>query len=160
MGRKRIIRDLALSTLSLAADIGYEVLQPEGERYDDLRDTPNLDTRDQAWRNLAWTALDLAVDIGREALDTADDPTEILTIEQDNTYPCGNAVCMGGQICDSDKCRCPIGRVNCGGECIDPLTNQKFCGAKGTCTGSIAANDDWQGNHCAGGTTCVRGVCR
>jgi len=158
MDRKRLIRNLASTTLSLATDIGYEVLQPTDEPYDNLRH--DQDARDQAWRNLAWAALSLAADIGQEVIDSTYSPAEILTLQQDSVHPCGNAVCMGGQICDDGKCRCPTGMVNCSGVCIDPLTSQTFCGAKGTCTGSIAANDDWQGNHCAEGTACVWGTCR
>ncbi len=38
--------------------------------------------------------------------------------------------------------------------CIDPLTNNQFCGATGDCQGQNA------GTHCDAGTTCINGTCQ
>ena len=48
-------------------------------------------------------------------------------------------------------CACPTGDIDCGGSCINPLTNGTYCGASGTtCTG---------GTTCSGGKTCQNGAC-
>lgn len=47
---------------------------------------------------------------------------------------------------------CAEGRINCG-ECIDPLTDDDFCGASGDCKG------DNLGEQCLGGASCEDGEC-
>jgi hypothetical protein len=43
--------------------------------------------------------------------------------------------------------------VNCGGKCIDPLTDRAFCGAANACTGAEA------GTQCGSGQVCSAGAC-
>ena len=45
---------------------------------------------------------------------------------------------------------CPPGQIICGATCIDPTTNNKYCGATAGCIGGVA---------CTGGLTCVGGTC-
>jgi hypothetical protein len=45
------------------------------------------------------------------------------------------------------------GLIACSGNCIDPLTNNQFCGASGDCLGVNA------GLTCSGGQTCTGGIC-
>lgn len=49
---------------------------------------------------------------------------------------------------------CPSTMVECGGQCIDPKTNEAFCGASGDCSGEGA------GKACADGLSCVDGECK
>jgi hypothetical protein len=68
----------------------------------------------------------------------------------------------------SFRCECPDGfspqggnacvctdssRVACAGTCIDPDTNNQYCGASGTCSGADA------GEVCTGGRLCNEGQC-
>ncbi len=63
--------------------------------------------------------------------------------------------CEGGTVCLEGQCRCPSGFVLCDGKCIDPNTNQTYCGAKGKCTAD--EGEDFRGvscdsnSHCRGG---------
>jgi hypothetical protein len=51
-----------------------------------------------------------------------------------------DANCGGGRVCTNNRCTCPSGQLNCGGQCIDPLTDVQNCGACGnTCTGASAS---------------------
>ena len=49
---------------------------------------------------------------------------------------------------------CPSTMVECAGQCIDPKTNTKFCGAQGDCSGDNA------GKPCDEGLSCVDGTCQ
>jgi hypothetical protein len=51
---------------------------------------------------------------------------------------------------------CPTGEVACNGICIDPLTNDAFCGAKGTCATTQGDANDSAGTNCTAhpGTVC------
>ena len=42
--------------------------------------------------------------------------------------------------------------------CIDPFTDNKHCGAKGSCSDPSRSSANWIGDDCVGGT-CVDGVC-
>jgi hypothetical protein len=57
---------------------------------------------------------------------------------------CDNS-CSGGKRCMSGKCVCPTGLTDCGGTCVDLMTNPQHCGS---CP-----------NACTGGTQCVKGQC-
>lgn len=48
---------------------------------------------------------------------------------------------------------CPSTMVECAGQCIDPKTNNNFCGAQGDCLGENV------GESCDGGLKCVKGKC-
>lgn len=83
-----------------------------------------------------------------------------------NEEHCGaTADCVGrnaGEVCSAPfACRagaceinCMAGQISCDGSCINPLTNDTFCGASLTCT---AQN---RGQTCATGYACEAGVCR
>lgn len=51
-----------------------------------------------------------------------------------------------------DACLTP--NIVCATECIDPLDNADFCGARGDCEGNNA------GVHCTDGAQCLEGICR
>jgi hypothetical protein len=53
----------------------------------------------------------------------------------------------------ADASLCSAGQITCGGACVDPKTNAKFCGATGACQGVSA------GKVCGGGQSCVDGAC-
>ena len=53
----------------------------------------------------------------------------------------------------TDAGTCGGGSVVCGGACIDPNTNDQYCGATGDCTGAQA------GTACAAGLACSSGQC-
>ena len=58
--------------------------------------------------------------------------------------------CNGAGVCDLS---CQNGLIECGGTCVDPLTDNAYCGASGACQ----AND---GTTCAAGFKCNgAGVC-
>ena len=45
---------------------------------------------------------------------------------------------------------CPSGQIDCGDKCIDPMTDEDYCGANSECMG---------GTTCGSGEICVSGVC-
>ena len=64
--------------------------------------------------------------------------------------------CEAGEICDGNgQCAfsCGDGYVECGGLCVDPLSDRTYCGATGDCQGGNA------GQTCAAGEICDAGVC-
>jgi hypothetical protein len=68
-------------------------------------------------------------------------------------------VCAMGQFCVAGACttNCGKGQLICGSQCIDPLTDSSFCGAKGDCT--TEDSDNSAGQACADGKSCVAGAC-
>jgi hypothetical protein len=64
--------------------------------------------------------------------------------------------CDKGLVCSLGKCSATCGNnlLNCGGECIDPHTEMRYCGAKTDCKGANA------GEVCAVGFNCVNSTCR
>lgn len=73
------------------------------------------------------------------------------------TFSSAGTACGSGLQCDgAGKCDsvCAVGQAWCEGACIDPLTNPKFCGASGACSGSAA------GSSCTAAETCMGGKCR
>jgi len=50
------------------------------------------------------------------------------------------ALCTSGSVCIEGVCgtACGVGRVQCGGRCIDPRTDANYCGAAGDCVGANA----------------------
>ena len=71
-----------------------------------------------------------------------------------NCGSCGH-VCTGGTACIGGECHdnCTPPLVKCGNRCIDPRTDDQFCGASGACTGS---ND---GTDCTAAQVCLNGQC-
>jgi hypothetical protein len=66
---------------------------------------------------------------------------------------CGTTVGTGA-ICTGGTCGCPGGQIACGAACINPSSDQTYCGAVGNCQG---AND---GENCAlTGRLCSSGAC-
>ncbi|HET8934029.1 MAG TPA: MopE-related protein [Polyangiales bacterium] len=74
-----------------------------------------------------------------------------------NEDPCLRVHCPVGERCvpESGQCeqRCDTGRVYCDGECINPSSNRRFCGASGDCAG------DNDGDRCRSGLVCSLGEC-
>jgi hypothetical protein len=62
-------------------------------------------------------------------------------------------LCATGLTCVSGVCSliCPPGLTLCGGTCIDPTTNNTYCGAASDCSGAIT---------CTPGTVCTGSVCK
>ncbi|MBQ9818027.1 MAG: hypothetical protein IJM59_11280 [Proteobacteria bacterium] len=44
-----------------------------------------------------------------------------------------NCTTHENSLCNGEQCACKPGWVNCNGECIDPLTNDEYCGADAQC---------------------------
>ena len=63
--------------------------------------------------------------------------------------------CKEGEVCSEGECRvtCVSGQINCGGKCIDPLRDNDYCGASGSCL------NDEAGQKCEEGKVCSDGVC-
>lgn len=60
------------------------------------------------------------------------------------------AVALLAAGCGQSKPDCKVGLVDCGGSCIDPLTDPNHCGAATGCTG---------GQSCGTGFACSGGTC-
>ncbi len=60
--------------------------------------------------------------------------------------------CAAGEVCSAGACAltCQAGLVNCGGKCVDPLTDPVYCGAAADCTGGLA---------CGSSAACYQGMC-
>ena len=65
------------------------------------------------------------------------------------------AVCGPNEFCDQGTCApgCAAGLLSCEGNCVDPQSDEGFCGAIGSCAGEEA------GTACAATESCVSGVC-
>ena len=63
--------------------------------------------------------------------------------------------CPSGEVCFNGRCEanCGPGLLVCDGRCVDPLTDNIFCGAEGTCLGEEA------GSRCGAGRVCTGGSC-
>lgn len=83
----------------------------------------------------------------------------------DDTYCGATSSCTGddrGDSCTSDEaceagvCRlqCPGVQIPCDGTCIDPATDEAYCGASNYCEDSDA------GDVCGTGEQCLTGLCR
>ena len=67
-----------------------------------------------------------------------------------------NTVCPSGRSCENGICKCTDNeQVNCDNECINPKTENRYCGAVGLCIG------DDQGTICnaADNEICIDGKC-
>ena len=70
--------------------------------------------------------------------------------------------CADGEVCSVGSCgvTCVSGQVLCNGQCIDPKTDNRYCGASGNCKEANAGKQCGSGQVCSGGTcgvTCVSG---
>jgi hypothetical protein len=77
----------------------------------------------------------------------------LVSTDNGNCGGCG-VVCPGGQVCSSGQCAltCQQGTLDCGGTCVDPLTNNAHCGAQDDCLGNNAGTPCGAGQICSGGT--------
>ena len=69
--------------------------------------------------------------------------------------------CPSGNVCSEGKCgiTCVAGQIKCGNKCIDPLTNNTYCGAKGLCNSESKDDEDYKGMACPSGNVCSEGKC-
>ncbi|HEY4016792.1 MAG TPA: hypothetical protein VGM06_25830 [Polyangiaceae bacterium] len=70
--------------------------------------------------------------------------------------PHAGTACATGQVCSSGACgvSCQAGLVNCGGTCVDPATDNRFCGVGVGCV-----SDGGVGGACTAGQVCSAGAC-
>ena len=63
-----------------------------------------------------------------------------------------NSHCASGFECEAPDCTpvCPPATVKCNGTCIDPLSDETYCGADNSCQGYTT---------CGGGDQCESGIC-
>lgn len=66
------------------------------------------------------------------------------------------SACASGQVCANGKCKleCDAGSIECKGECINPLNDNRYCGAKDSCS-----DDASDGEVCPTGSICSGGEC-
>ena len=69
--------------------------------------------------------------------------------------------CPSGEVCSEGTCdiTCVAGQIKCGNKCIDPLTNNAYCGAKGLCNSESKDDEDYKGMACPSGNVCSEGKC-
>ncbi|MGI5830030.1 MAG: hypothetical protein ACOX8U_07700 [Bradymonadia bacterium] len=65
--------------------------------------------------------------------------------------------CGQERYCDKGACKCRGNLVWCDEKCIDPNTNQTYCGAKGLCTAD--EGEDFRGVSCDSNSHCRGGEC-
>lgn len=63
--------------------------------------------------------------------------------------------CREGKVCSDGICgiTCVSSQIVCNGQCIDPNTDNRYCGASGSCSGTNS------GNKCVSGQVCSNGKC-
>ncbi|MGF1465948.1 MAG: hypothetical protein ACFCGT_07425 [Sandaracinaceae bacterium] len=63
--------------------------------------------------------------------------------------------CGPGLLCAGGEClgSCLPGTLDCDGRCVDPLSDNRYCGAEGSCEGEEA------GEECGPGRICAAGSC-
>lgn len=63
--------------------------------------------------------------------------------------------CAEGTVCSAGLCvlTCQEGLIDCGGTCVDPLSNRSHCGASGDCLGANV------GEACESDELCLAGAC-
>lgn len=58
------------------------------------------------------------------------------------------------------ECKCPENTIECNGECINPDTDTRYCGAKGKCTSEESSSSDYKGERCGENFQCVNKTCQ
>ncbi|MBQ8036823.1 MAG: hypothetical protein IJ268_07520, partial [Proteobacteria bacterium] len=83
-----------------------------------------------------------------------------LNTSSENCGKCGH-ICAKSEVCLNGNCMkaCENKTINCNGDCIDPLTNAAFCGAKGACSDASPESEHFQGVKCASDEHCQNGIC-
>lgn len=96
----------------------------------------------------------------RDCNGVIDDGCEVnVLLDTKHCGSCGNA-CAPGQSCNSGKCGCPAGRIECPWflgrtRCVDPMTDDFNCGGCGSACpsdGACAVNPPNMRYGCVGGT--------
>ncbi len=81
-------------------------------------------------------------------------------VYQDFGYcPSDYPVCSqanGTPVCRED---CRSNEAWCIDRCINPMENNKFCGARGECSDDDSASAHWKGDDCGSNGTCIQGKC-
>ncbi len=92
---------------------------------------------------------------------------------------CANVDCIYGNTCEDGNCvsLCNEGEIYCGGHCIDPLSNDRYCGATAGCDGGntegiggasgfdfggFGGDSNWRdtaGEWCEDAYSCEAGTC-
>jgi hypothetical protein len=67
--------------------------------------------------------------------------------------------CADGKVCANGTCQasCQAGLVDCGGTCVDPATNNQFCGATAGCG---VGGEGMAGAACSSSQACFLSACR
>jgi uncharacterized repeat protein (TIGR01451 family) len=86
--------------------------------------------------------------------------TALCVDEQNDPSHCGgcSSVCPAGSACGAGTCSvaCPGTEVNCNGLCINPSSDDQYCGATGACGAGGAGSP---GAQCQAGEVCNAGSC-
>ncbi len=72
------------------------------------------------------------------------------------------SVCNKDQKCENGFCiivNCDDKHAQCDGNCIDPMTNNNHCGAKGLCTSTEPSDSNFMGKICNDYSSCQNGDC-
>mgnify|MGYP006980632252 CR=1 FL=1 len=71
------------------------------------------------------------------------------------------ATCRDGRICSNGTCAltCETGKIICNNKCVDPKTDNTYCGAKGVCNNDSTDSENYKGATCKDGRVCSKGTC-
>ena len=67
--------------------------------------------------------------------------------------------CPGDRHCANGLCVCKDKYVTCNDKCIDPLTDESYCGAKGNCLDDPNNENNSAGEICSENEVCENGKC-
>ncbi|MEW5849732.1 MAG: hypothetical protein AB2A00_13020 [Myxococcota bacterium] len=97
------------------------------------------------------------VSCGGQCVDPLSDP-DYCGASRNCAGPYVGQDCVAGQVCNGNGAcatECAAGYVNCGGICVNPLTDAQYCGAYGDCTGNADGTACPTGQVCNGGGQCA-----
>ena len=71
------------------------------------------------------------------------------------------ATCRDGRVCSNGTCalNCETGKIICDNRCVDPKSDNSYCGSKGMCNNNSASSSDYRGATCRDGRVCSNGTC-
>ena len=71
------------------------------------------------------------------------------------------ATCRDGRVCSNGTCalNCETGKIICDNRCVDPKSDNSYCGSKGRCNNDSASSSDYRGATCRDGRVCSNGTC-